>query len=120
MSTGLAHFAVGGTLTALLVILLGPRIKWPRLAVVFGGAWAMFPDFWRVAPIYRDAFHGFHGSPWAELFWFHYTLDQHDPHDSKLFAFVILLVFFAITIVAETLNYSIVPRRREPEHRSET
>ena len=105
MSTGLAHFAVGATLTTLIVTFVIPGVRYPRLLVVCGGVWAMLPDAWRVAPVYRDELRAFHASPNADVFWFHYTLDQLDAHDSQLFALVMVLVFLAVTVVAERRDY---------------
>ena len=105
MSTGLAHFAIGATLTTLIVTFVIPGVRYPRLVVVCGGVWAMLPDAWRVAPIYREELRAFHASPYADIFWFHYTLDRIEAHDSQFFALVMVLVFLAVTVVAERRDY---------------
>lgn len=101
MSTGLAHFAVGGILTALVVTIVLPDVRYPRLIVTLGGVWGIVPDGWRITPINRNAFEAFHASPWADLFWFHYTLDRLDPADSLWIGLGAAVGFLLVTILAE-------------------
>ena len=58
-----------------------------------------------MSPVARGALSEFHGSPWADLFWFHRTLDALDSTDSKTSAAVLLARFVLTTIVAERRSY---------------
>lgn len=104
MSLALAHFAIGATLTTLCVTYLIPGVR-ARSLIVLGGVWAMLPDIWRITPRYQFEIRVFHASPWADIFWFHATLDRVDPMDSQVFAFGMLLVFLVITVIAERRNH---------------
>lgn len=104
MSTALAHFTFGATLTTLLVTYLIPCVR-PRPLILLGGVWATLPDVWRIMPLYRFEMRIFHASPWADVFWFHATLDRVDPMDSQRFAFAMLLIFLVVTVSAERRNH---------------
>jgi len=65
-------------------------VSYPRTIVLGGGGWVMAPDFDHVSPVAREALFEFHGSPWADLFWFHRTLDTLDPTHSNTIATLLL------------------------------
>ncbi len=109
MSMAIAHFAFGAAITTLLATFLVPTIWYPRTVTLAGGSWAMIPDFHWVSPIARRQFYAFHSSQWADLFWFHRTLDRLDPSDSKTVAAVCLAFFILTTALAEWRNYRAPP-----------
>jgi hypothetical protein len=103
MSQGVTHFAVGATLTTLLVSFLVLNVRYPRVWVLVGGGWAMLPD---AVKLYRHpALVELHGSRFADLFWFHYTLDRLDPSDSALVGAVSIAALIAATVIAERRGY---------------
>jgi hypothetical protein len=105
MSLALAHFAVGAAVTTLLVTFLVPTVRYPRTLALVGGGWAMLPDLHQVSPVAVAPLRAFHGSPWADLFWFHRTLDRLDPTDSALLAALFVGGFLLVTAVAERRSY---------------
>ena len=105
MSIAIGHFVVGAALTTVAVTLLVPNVSYPRTVVLAGGGWAMVPDFHQVSPFAREALLEFHRSAWADLFWFHRTLDTLDPTDSNTVAAVLLAGFILTTAVAERRSY---------------
>lgn len=114
MSQGITHFAVGATFTTLLVTFLIPNVRYPRTWVLVGGGWAMVPD--AVKLYHHPVLVEIHDSPWADVFWFHYTMDRLDPTDSVLFGAVTLGALIAVTAVAEYRDYrSISPVRQRVE-----
>lgn len=105
MSIALGHFAVGATMTTLLVTYLVPTVRYPRTITLVGGVWAMVPDVHWVSPVARGPLYDLHFSPWADLFWFHRTLDGLDPGDSKTVAAVLLAGYGLATVLAERRGY---------------
>jgi len=106
MSIAIGHFVVGAALTTAAVTLFVPDVSYPRTIVLAGGGWAMIPDFHQVSPVAREALFEFHqSSPWADLFWFHRTLDTLDATDSNAVAAALLSVFILTTVVAERRSY---------------
>mgnify|MGYP000339075994 CR=1 FL=1 len=105
MSMAIAHFAVGSAGTILVVTFLLPDVPYPRLLSLLGGGWAMVPDFHWISPVFTAELKLFHGSPLANVFWFHNALDVADATDSKLFAAGALSVLVASTAVAEYRSY---------------
>ncbi|MBX0287502.1 hypothetical protein [Haloarcula salinisoli] len=105
MSIAIGHFVVGAALTTVVVTLFVPGVSYPRTIVLAGGGWAMGPDFHQVSPVAREALFEFHSSPWADLFWFHRTLDTLDATDSNTVAAVLLSGFILTTLVAERRSY---------------
>ncbi|WP_336135948.1 hypothetical protein [Natronomonas amylolytica] len=111
MSQGVAHFAVGATLTTLLVTFLVPNARYPRVWVLAGGAWAMLPD---AAKLYsHPALVALHGSRWADVFWLHFTMDRLDSTDSALFGAVMLAALLGVTALAEYRGYRALSVLRE-------
>lgn len=120
MSMAITHFAFGAAMTTVLVTLffsLGPSplsalvgnsawdrlpaVPYPRTVVLFGGVWAMLPDAYRISPVGRSWLFDFHKGHWADLFWFHRTLDVLDPHDSELAAILAVLLLIGATAATE-------------------
>lgn len=105
MSLALAHFALGATLTTLVVTFVLPRLGYPRLLAVCGGGWAMLPDGYWLLPVFQRELYVLHHSPVADLFWLHRQLDRLDPGDSPVVATLLLAVLVVATAVAEHRDY---------------
>lgn len=104
----IGHFAFGAAITTLLITFLVPNVRYPRTLLLAGGGWAMLPDLHWVSPVYSQQLRTVHQtSLWTDLFWFHRTLDQIDPSDSKAIAAVFLAFFILTTVVAEHRSYRI-------------
>lgn len=101
----LAHFAFGAAMTTLVFTVLVPVVRYPRTVVLTGGGWAMVPDFHWVSPIAERQLYALHSSRWADVFWFHRTLDRLDPTDSKTVAAACVALLIAATAFAEWRNY---------------
>lgn len=91
----IVHFAVG--LTGGLLVLL--FVDWEQsrefLATFASGVWAMVPDgHWMLSEFGVDGpaavWKSFHGTAWANLFWFHHLLDSHETGRGNLEAGVSL------------------------------
>jgi hypothetical protein len=104
MSQGVTHFAVGATVTVLVVTFLIPQVRYPRSLAIVGGLWAMVPDASKLYDSSETL--AFHDSVWAELFWAHRSLDRLDPADSTVLATAALAMFFGATLLAERRSYS--------------
>ncbi|TYL36410.1 hypothetical protein CV102_22560 [Natronococcus pandeyae] len=76
MSLVLTHFAVGAIATAILVHLFFPSLRYKMTVIVGGGIWALIPDLHGITPVYTDVFYALDTSRWADLFWFHRTMDR--------------------------------------------
>ncbi|MFW5963718.1 MAG: hypothetical protein ACOCQM_02540 [Natronomonas sp.] len=103
MSLAVTHFAVGATLTTLLVTLFVPNVTYPRVWTLLGGGWGMVPDIGQVYS--HPVAWVFHGSRWADFFWFHRTLDVVDVSDSALVGAVAIAALIVTTAVAEHRSY---------------
>lgn len=101
MSLAIAHFSVGAAMTTLLITVFFPEIPYPRTVIVFGGGWALIPDIQKISPVGQDRLYTFHESHWADVFWFHRTVDVIDSGDTELFAAGALAVFIVITMISE-------------------
>lgn len=117
MSIAIGHFAFGAAMTTLLVTYLVPTDRYPRTIVLFGGGWAMIPDFHWISPIAAQRLRDLHQtSVLTDLFWLHRTWDRLDPTDSKLIAAGLLAFLFAATAIAEHREYQ-VPEAVETTYR---
>ncbi|MFC7020242.1 MULTISPECIES: hypothetical protein [Haloarcula] len=105
MTLAIGHFALGATLTTVLVVLLGARVPFPRTLVLLGGSMALLPDLQQLAPLAGPTLSAFHDSWVADLFWFHRTLDVLDPGDSALVAGTFVALFLVVTAVSEYRDY---------------
>jgi hypothetical protein len=112
MSFAIGHFALGATVTALVVTYLLPKLPYPRTVVVLGGVWALLPDAAKLVPTNPDLV-AFHGSLWADVFWFHRTLDRVDATDSPRLSALLVAVFVLVTFLAERRKYRTFTRVRE-------
>ena len=105
MVLAIGHFALGATLTTVLIVLLGSRVRFPRTVVLLGGGLALIPDLQQLEPLSGPTAAAFHDSGLADLFWFHRTLDVLDPGDSALVAGALVAVFVVVTAVSEYWDY---------------
>lgn len=105
MSMDIAHFAFGATLTSLVITFLIPTVWFPRTIILLGGGWAMLPDIHRISPVAHRSLRTFHDSRWADICWFHRSLDTLDPTDSELFAALLLGTFIVATMIGERRAY---------------
>lgn len=112
MSLALTHFAVGAALTALVLTYLVPGVRYPRLLTGLGGGWAMVPDVHWVSPVAATTLKGAHGSPLADLFWFHRALDTADPTDSTTVAAAAVAGLLLVTALVERREYRAPERVR--------
>ncbi|WP_226007446.1 hypothetical protein [Natrinema salinisoli] len=103
MAPAIAHYLVGASLLLLLITPIALRYRlapWIPLGLVaLGGIWGLGPDFHHIAPIYETELRALHGSPWVDLFAFHYTLDRpavRAQYDASVFG-SILGFFGAVT-----------------------
>lgn len=80
MSLGIGHFAVGaaGALVLLMVTGLHRRTTQDGAIAILSGLWGMLPDIGLVIPVGGRT----DGTPLANLFWFHYSLDTYSFTDS--------------------------------------
>ena len=106
MSMAITHFAVGGALTAVVALYLLPPSRYARTSVLFGGLWAMVPDVHWVTPVFATELYGFHSSVFANVFWFHETLDVIDPTDSREVAALALGLFVFAVVVGDHWSYT--------------
>jgi hypothetical protein len=104
MSRAITHFAIGAALTALAVTLL-PGVPYPRTVVLLGGGWALVPDAAKL--VSHPWLRAFHRSRWADVFWFHRTLDGVDRTDSTRVASAALALLILVTAVVEWWSYSV-------------
>lgn len=105
MSLAITHFVFGATMTALTVAILASDSGFPHTTSVAGGIWAMLPDVHFVSPVARDQIYAIHGSVWADLFWFHYTLDRIDPDESLAFATALVGVYLVAAAFADRRHH---------------
>lgn len=101
MSLAIAHFAVGAMATALLLMIVAPRLLRSPTVIALGGAWAMIPDAHHVLPVGAELVRSLHFSVWANLFWFHLYLDRLDPTDSATFAAGSVLLLLVVLSMSE-------------------
>lgn len=112
MSQALTHFAVGATVTVLVVTYLIPDVPYPRVVSLLGGVWAMLPDVHWLAPVGRSTLKAFHRSPYADVFFFHHALDVRDRTDSNAVAAVALSALILATALADRREYRALERVR--------
>jgi hypothetical protein len=114
MSLAIAHFAVGGTLTTLVLLYVLPPTRYARSLVVVGGLWGMVPDVHWVSPVFVTELRVLHHSAFANVFWLHRTLDVVDTGESKLFAAVAVAGFVATSVLADRWAYATREQAAEP------
>lgn len=102
MSLGITHFAVGAAGTAIIIAIAAPTIRYRGTLIVLGGVWALIPD---VGKLYaHPTLLTFHDSRFADLFWFHRTMDLYDPTDSVYVATVMVFVLIVVMVVTDALH----------------
>ncbi|ELY97305.1 hypothetical protein C482_13765 [Natrialba chahannaoensis JCM 10990] len=122
MAPELTHFLAGATLVLLAAAPLAFRGYLRRRhlwLVVLGGLWGMFPDIHYVTPVFQSELAALHDSRWADLFAFHYTLDQ-PPFDTReLLSIAASIVTFVIAVAVFTAATAVGDhdsRRRLPRY----
>ncbi len=111
-----------------MTILLAPlpvRVRFKRTLILLGGIWALIPDIYKLAPIYElapaaaERMHAIHGSAIANLFWFHRTLDVHDPTDAYLVTVVAAGSWIGVTAIVEmtSILWARLQHRRTERHK---
>lgn len=101
MALAIAHFAVGATLTTLVLWFAWPGMPYSRSAALLGGAWAMIPDAGKLGPFATTEMYAFHDSPVANVFWGHGYLDS-GVADSTEVAAVAVAAFLFVSVVVDT------------------
>lgn len=96
MSLAITHFAIGGSVGLLLAIIVNASRR--ELWLVAGGGWALLPDLEKV--LETSWMIAFHDSPAADLFMFHYQLDQFDPTNSIEIGVIALLLLGAMSVLS--------------------
>lgn len=80
MAPAIVHFLVGAALLVALATPLFLRYGFDREHAIWliplGGIWGLFPDLHHITPIYSVELYALHGTPWTDLFAFHYALDR--------------------------------------------
>lgn len=112
MSLEIGHFAAGASTALLAVNLVPPQIRRkavsygfdPGFAAILAGLWAMFPD----AAVFVGRLKAFHESAWANICFFHYTLDRLDVNNSIWVSvgLVGLMLIFMLTLWVGDFWYS--------------
>lgn len=102
MSLVLAHFAVGATMTALVLHVFFREFRYKRTGTVLGGVWGLVPDFHAVSPMYADTLRRLDESRWGDLFWFHRTMDRlEDGAGSPRVALALVVILFLVVAATE-------------------
>ena len=98
----IAHFSAGVSCMAILLLVSGRYSHHNAgLATFAGGFWNMVPDSHWVIPHegISEIVYAVHGSRWADLFFFHFTMDQLDPGDTNS-ASAVYLAIMCVCLVA--------------------
>lgn len=106
MSQAIAHFAVGASITIVLLLLTGLYThRHAGVATIIGGFWGCLPDIHNVIPheTTTDVIQTVHHHPISDVFFFHYTMDTYDPTNSKYVAAATLLV---LTVLLAVYTYA--------------
>ena len=102
MSLVLSHFAIGAIMTALLVHLWIPTYAYRGVVIVLGGIWGLIPDLHGVLPWFDHWFRRLDASHWADIFWFHRTMDRlEDGPGSPRVALTLTILLIAIIVATE-------------------
>jgi hypothetical protein len=101
MALAIAHFAVGATLTTLLLWMAWPGMPYGRSAALFGGGWAMIPDAGKLDPFATQEVYAFHDSPAANVFWGHGYLDS-GVADSLAFAAAAVAALLLASVLVDS------------------
>ncbi|WP_247001712.1 hypothetical protein [Halosolutus gelatinilyticus] len=115
MAPAIVHFLVGAALVLLLaapLALRGGASRHHLWFVAIGGLWGMSPDFHKIAPAFRAELNRVHGSPWADLFAFHYTLDRPPFDTNPIQSTAAAVALFVVAVSVFTAADSIGARTR--------
>jgi len=116
MSLAITHFAIGATLTAILVWLVAPTYRYRGTLTVAGGIWALVPDFYYISPVFFSELRGIRGSPLGNVFWFHRYLDSLvKGRGSRRTAGVAIAVLLAVVVFVEWQDRSPLAAVRNDE-----
>ena len=115
----IAHFALGVLATALLFTVALPRAARSPTVILAGGVWGVVPDVHWVLPMGSALVKSFHGTVWANVFWFHQFVDIADPSNSRPLAAGIVALMLVVVPVCEQvaamqLSPKTVPISEEP------
>ena len=139
MSMAIGHFAVGASLTTVMLHMLPLHVRLKMtiargFIVILGGLWAMLPDleqfsnlmryfndnYWTKINLFRqitppdltvfiDRMYAFHASRWANICFFHQLMDVLDKRDSVLISGALVLAM--VLIISGALMLEIIERR---------
>lgn len=109
------HFLVGFSIALIACALIG--VKKRRMTIcVLSGLWALLPDihhpFRELGLPGADLVYSIHGSRVADVFWFHYTLDQppfDDGFQAQVFSLAGAMVLLAIAILVFRIQKQKLP-----------
>ena len=114
MSYAIVHFLVGASLFLLLATPLALRSQRVRdLALVLvtaGGIWGLVPDFHHLSPFFQERLYAIHGTPFVDVFAFHYMLDLDPVRDQPRLAIFVSLVLFSLSATVFTATCRIGSR----------
>lgn len=118
MSLWGVHIGVAGITTVLLLFVLAPGTRYRGVVVLASVGWAVLPDFHHVLggfPALQTAWRAVHRSAFADVFWFHRTIDRTDPRDDPVRSLVMWGLFGAVVVGTELA----LRRRRSRGHDTE-
>lgn len=116
MSLAVTHFAIGATLTAILVWLVAPTYRYRGSLTVAGGIWALIPDFYYVSPMFFDKLRGIRQSAFGNVFWFHQYLDSLvKGRGSRRTAGIAIGVLLVVIVFVEWQDRSLLATVRNDE-----
>lgn len=107
MSLAVTHFAVGASLTLLLVWFLVPSCRYLGSVGVLGGIWSLVPDLHYVSPVHVTELRGIKHSVWGDVFWFHRTMDGWTQgRGSRGTAGLAILLLLGVMVFVEWQDHS--------------
>lgn len=102
MSLAITHFVIGAGLTALLVHLAFPWVRYRQTWIILGGIWALVPDLHYISPVFTDELAGIKSTVFGDVFWFHAFLDGlYKTDNSRELAGVTIAFFLVVTFLLE-------------------
>ncbi|MFW6435716.1 MAG: hypothetical protein ACOCY1_04975 [Halovenus sp.] len=106
MAYAIVHFLVGASLFLLLAAPLALRYERVQdsalLLVTGGGLWGLVPDAHHISPVFQEQMYAFHGTPFVDVFAFHYMLDLDPVRDRPTIAIFVSLALFCISVAVFT------------------
>ncbi|TYT62136.1 hypothetical protein [Natrialba swarupiae] len=110
MAPAIVHFLVGASLAVLLAVPLALRTGAERRSlwlVGVGGLWGLFPDVHYVSPVFETQLRTLHESWVADLFAFHYTLDQPPFATNPLESIAGSILVFLVSVTVFTTGTAV-------------